>query len=170
MARPQDSRTSFKQVNNLSKLNKSQTLKKTFTFASGKTATATRIVVTGKELESKTAIHRLNPRRQASLTLDSVRDIFNSIKSEGVHTEGVAAKNNNGIYELLDSSRRRFCCIHLEQELPLWVIDDVIDDSDLVSFITTTQSVKRLSYRELGSCYSALMSVNGFTKLDELAE
>ncbi|WP_305812869.1 hypothetical protein [Photobacterium leiognathi] len=90
----------------------------------------------------------------------------------GVHTEGVAAKNNNGIYELLDSSRRRFCCIHLEQELPLWVIDDVIDDSaDLVSFITTTHvSVKRLSYRELGSCYSALMSVNGFTKLDELAE
>lgn len=170
MQRPQDKRISFNQGNKLSKLQKNEGVTKTFTFASGKKVNATRIVVAPNELESKTAIHKLNPRRQKSLTLDSVRDILESIRQESVHTEGVAIKNDQGIYELLDSSRRRFSCLHTQKDLPLWVIEDTINESDLVAFIQTTQSVKRLSYRELGSDYDVLMKEGDFNKIDELAE
>ena len=165
MQRPQDKRTSFNQGNKLGKLPKNEGVKKTFTFASGKTVNAIRIVVPANELNNKTAIHKLNPRRQDSLTLASVRDILISIEQEGVHT-----KNDQGIYELLDSSRRRFSCLHAQKELPLWVIEESIDDADLIAFIQTTQSVKRLSYRELGADYEVLMKEGGFIKIDELAE
>ncbi|MCD9547029.1 chromosome partitioning protein ParB [Photobacterium carnosum] len=170
MQRPQDKRTGFNQGNNLSKLQKNEGIKKTFSFASGRKVSATRIVVAANELKNKTVIHKLNPRRQDSLTLDSVRDILISIEQEGVHTEGVATKNVQGIYELLDSSRRRYSCLHAQKELPLWVIEESIDDADLIAFIQTTQSVKRLSYRELGADYETLMKEGAFTKIDELAE
>lgn len=170
MLRPQDKRIGFKQGNQLGKLPITERMKKIFTFTSGKQVNATRIVVTVNELQNKTVIHRLNPRRQESLTLDSVRDILSSIKNEGVHTEGVATKNDHGIYELLDSSRRRFSCIHAQKELPLWVLDDTINDSDLLAFIQTTQSVKRLSYRELGASYATFMEEGGFSKIEELAK
>ncbi|MCD9527844.1 ParB family protein [Photobacterium carnosum] len=170
MQRPQDKRIGFNQGNNLSKLQKNEGIKKTFSFASGRKVSATRIVVAANELKNKTVIHKLNPRRQDSLTLDSVRDILISIEQEGVHTEGVATKNVQGIYELLDSSRRRYSCLHAQKELPLWVIEESIDDADLIAFIQTTQSVKRLSYRELGADYETLMKEGAFTKIDELAE
>ena len=170
MQRPQDKRIGFNQGNNLSKLQKNEGIKKTFSFASGRKVSATRIVVAADELKNKTVIHKLNPRRQDSLTLDSVRDILISIEQEGVHTEGVATKNVQGIYELLDSSRRRYSCLHAQKELPLWVIEESIDDADLIAFIQTTQSVKRLSYRELGADYETLMKEGAFTKIDELAE
>ena len=160
----------FRSGNNLSKLQKNEGIKKTFSFASGRKVSATRIVVAANELKNKTVIHKLNPRRQDSLTLDSVRDILISIEQEGVHTEGVATKNVQGIYELLDSSRRRYSCLHAQKELPLWVIEESIDDADLIAFIQTTQSVKRLSYRELGADYETLMKEGAFTKIDELAE
>ena len=169
MQRPQDKRTGFKQGNQLGKRTQAETPKKTFTFASGKTATAERVIVKADELQVKTAIHPLNPRRQESLTLDSVRDIFSSIQEEGVHTEGVATKDEQGTYQLLDSSRRRFTCVHAQKDLPLWVIEGEVEQSDLVAFIQTTQSVKRLSYRELGADYQSIMQEQSFTKLDELA-
>ena len=170
MQRPQDKRTGFKQGNQLGKRTQAETPKKTFTFASGKTATAERVIVRADELEVKTAIHPLNPRRQESLTLDSVRDIFSSIQEEGVHTEGVAAKDEHGVYQLLDSSRRRFTCVHAKKDLPLWIIEGEVEQADLVAFIQTTQSVKRLSYRELGADYQSIMQDKSFTKIDELAE
>ncbi|MEZ8822471.1 ParB family protein [Vibrio sp. 10N.247.310.23] len=169
MQRPQDKRTGFKQGNQLGQRTQAETPKKTFTFASGKVATAERVIVKADELQVKTAIHPLNPRRQESLTLDSVRDIFSSIQEEGVHTEGVATKDEKGIYQLLDSSRRRFTCVHAQKDLPLWVIEGEVEQSDLVAFIQTTQSVKRLSYRELGADYPSIMQEQSFTKLDELA-
>ncbi|MGF1827166.1 chromosome partitioning protein ParB [Vibrio splendidus] len=169
MQRPQDKRTSFKQGNQLGKRTQAETPKKIFTFASGKTAPAEHVIVKADELQVKTAIHPLNPRRQESLTLDSVRDIFSSIQEEGVHTEGVAIKDEHGTYQLLDSSRRRFTCVHAQKDLPLWVIEGEVKQSDLVAFIQTTQSVKRLSYRELGADYQSIMQEQNFTKLDELA-
>lgn len=170
MLRPQDKRTGFNQGNQLGKRSKSESPKKVFTFASGKTATAERVVVKADELTQKTAIHSLNPRRQESLTLDSVRDILPTIQEEGVHTEGVALKDEQGTYQLLDSSRRRFACVHAKKDLPLWVIEDSVDQADLVAFIQTTQSVKRLSYRELGADYQSIMQEQQFKKIDELAE
>ena len=169
MQRPQDKRTGFKQGNQLGKRTQAETPKITFTFSSGKSATAERVIVKADELQVKTAIHPLNPRRQESLTLDSVRDIFSSIQEEGVHTEGVATKDEQGTYQLLDSSRRRFTCVHAQKDLPLWVIEGEVKQSDLVAFIQTTQSVKRLSYRELGADYQSIMQEQSFTKLDELA-
>lgn len=170
MLRPQDKRTGFNQGNQLGKRNKSESPKKVFTFASGKTATAERVVVQADELTHKTAIHPLNPRSQESLTLDSVRDILPTIQEEGVHTEGVAIKDEQGTYQLLDSSRRRFTCVHAQKDLPLWVIEDNVGQPDLIAFIQTTQSVKRLSYRELGSDYQGMMDEQQFNKIDQLAE
>ncbi|MBJ2148257.1 chromosome partitioning protein ParB [Vibrio sp. IB15] len=169
MLRPQDKRTGFNQGNQLGKRTKSESPKKVFTFASGKTTTAERVIVKANELESRTSIHPLNPRCQESLTLDSVRDILPSIQEEGVHTEGVATKDEQGTYQLLDSSRRRFACLQAKKDLPLWVIEGDVDQADLISFISTTQSVKRLSYRELGADYSSIIQEQGFTKIDELA-
>jgi len=170
MLRPQDKRTGFNQGNQLGKRAKSESPKKVFTFASGKTATAERVIVKADELNSKTAIHPLNPRRQESLTLDAVRDILPSIQEEGVHTEGVATKDEQGTYQLLDSSRRRFTCLHAKKDLPLWVIEGEVEQADLIAFIGTTQSVKRLSYRELGAEYASMMQAQGFTKINELAD
>ncbi|MFA1567084.1 ParB family protein, partial [Vibrio kanaloae 5S-149] len=56
-----------------------------------------------------------------------------------------------------------------QKDLPLWVIEGKVEQSDLVAFIQTTQSVKRLSYRELGADYQSIMQEQSFTKLDELA-
>ncbi len=169
MLRPQDKRTGFKQGNQLSKRNERESVQKTFTFASGRQVTAIRVVVKANELESKTAIHPLNPRRQASLSVEAVRDILPTIQTEGVHTEGVALKDEQGVYQLLDSSRRRFSCIQVQKDLPLWVLDDALDNDDLIAFIQTTQAVKRLSYRELGADYQSMMEQLGISKIDELA-
>ncbi len=167
MLRPQDKRTGFMQGNQLSK--RKDSVNKTFTFASGRQANAIRVVVKASELETTTAIHPLNPRRQASLSVEAVRDILPTIQTEGVHTEGVAIKDEQGIYQLLDSSRRRFSCIQAQKDLPLWVLDDALEHDDLVAFIQTTQAVKRLSYRELGADYQSLMEQLGLSKIDELA-
>lgn len=168
MLRPQDKRTSFKQSNALSRLDK-ESMQKVFTLASGQVVTANRVVVTPNELTRRTDIHPFNPRCQRSLSLDSVRDILPSIEQEGVHTEGLATKDEQGVYLLLDSSRRRFCCLQAKKALPLWVLDGELSDSDLLALIKTTQAVKRLSYRELGAEYTVIMQEKGFTKLDELA-
>ncbi|WP_172380738.1 ParB family protein [Vibrio sp. Vb339] len=170
MLRPQDKRIGFNQGNQLGKRTNSESPKKVFTFASGKTVTAERVIVKAEELENKTVIHPLNPRRQESLTLDSVRDILPSIQQEGVHTEGVATKDELGNYQLLDSSRRRFTCLHAKKDLPLWVFEGEVEKVDLIAFIGTTQSVKRLSYRELGAEYPSIMKEQGFNKLVELAD
>ncbi|MEH6534090.1 MAG: ParB family protein [Photobacterium frigidiphilum] len=170
MLRPQEKRTGFKQGNQLSKLAKKEIMTKVLTFASGASVNATRVVIDADAIESKTVIHALNPRRQSSLTLDSVRDILPSIKDEGVHTEGVAIINSQGVYELLDSSRRRFSCLLAKKSLPLWVIDNGVIEGDLVAFINTTQAVKGLSYRELGASYPAIMSEKGLNNINELAE
>ncbi|MGR5310833.1 chromosome partitioning protein ParB (plasmid) [Photobacterium damselae subsp. damselae] len=170
MFRPQDKRVGFKQGNQLTKRNIQESEQKVFIFASGAKVTASRIVVPSHDIQEKTSIHELNPRCQASLSLDSVRDILPSIEAEGVYTEGVAIKDSDGIYQLIDSSRRRYCCLTVCKDLPLWVIDGDVSRDDLLSFIDTTQSVKRLSYRELGMNYQSIMVDNALTKLEELAD
>jgi ParB family chromosome partitioning protein len=60
--------------------------------------------------------------------------------------------------------------VHAKKDLPLWIIEGEVEQADLVAFIQTTQSVKRLSYRELGADYQSIMQDKSFTKIDELAE
>lgn len=169
MHRPQDKRTSFRQSNTLSSLAVKDSLKKQFTFASGRLISATRVVIKSDDIVLKTTVHPLNPRRQASLTLESVRDLLPSVEKEGIYNEGVALKNVIGVYELLDSSRRRFAALHAKRDLPLWVLDEAPSEADMLAFIHSTQAVKRLSYRELGLNYVELMNENDFSKLEELA-
>lgn len=106
-------------------------------------------VVPGKDVKTKTDIHPLNPRNQEALTLDAVRDILPLIKERGVTHEGVAVRcpTTNKLL-LLDASRRRFCCIELEENLPLWVLDGDVSDDDCLAIINDSQEVKRWSYPE----------------------
>ena len=111
--------------------------------------TAKRVVVQSSEVESKTDIHPLNPRNQEALTLDAVRDIFPSIRENGINQEGVAVKcPSTGKLLLLDASRRRFSCIHSDADLPLWELLDEVSDEQILAIINDSQEVKRWSYPE----------------------
>ncbi len=108
---------------------------------------AKREIVKGKDIKSKTEIHYLNPRNQEALTLEAVTDIYSSIQENGVSTEGVAIEKD-GKYHVLDASRRRFCCIESDQDLPLWVIEGEPTDAQLLKLINDSQEVKKWSYPE----------------------
>lgn len=123
---------------------------------------AKRVVVKASEVETKTQPHYLNPRNQEALTLDAVADIYDSILSDGVDTEGVAIEQN-GKYLILDSSRRRFCCIKGHKDLPLWVIEGHPTVAQLLKIINNTQEVKKWSYYEHGNY---LLSVAENTDID----
>ncbi len=111
--------------------------------------TAKRVVVSSSEVNVKTDIHPLNPRNQEALTLDAVRDIFPSIQKNGVNQEGVAVKcPSTGKLLLLDASRRRFCCIQSNADLPLWEIQEDVTDEQVLAIINDSQEVKRWSYPE----------------------
>ncbi len=120
----------------------------TKTYLNGKLK-AKRIIVKAKDIESKTDIHYLNPRNQDALTLDAVSDILPSIRESGVSTEGVAIEKD-GKYYVLDASRRRFCCVESEQDLPLWLIEGEPTDTQLLKIVNDSQEVKKWSYPEHG--------------------
>lgn len=134
---------------------------------------AKRVVVKADEVETKTQAHYLNPRNQEALTLEAVADIYDSILVGGVDTEGVAVEID-GKYLILDSSRRRFCCIKGRKDLPLWVIEGQPTVAQLLKIINNTQEVKKWSYYEHGKyllsvAESAEIDVQ-VLKVEELAE
>lgn len=134
---------------------------------------AKREVVKGKDISSKTDIHYLNPRNQEALTLDAVSDIYPSIKENGVNTEGVAVEKDGKFY-VLDASRRRFCCIEGDQDLPLWVIEGEPTDPQLLKIINDSQEVKKWSYPEHGEYLIKIAKLKKLDietlKLEELAK
>lgn len=127
---------------------------------------AVRVVVPASEVESKTEKHPLNPRIKEALTLDSVQELYSEILKNGVTTEGVAVKDKEtGNYLLLDSSRRRFCAINANKDLPLWVLDSVTTAQALF-LINSSQSFKKWSWREVGLGYIKAAEVEGVSAGD----
>jgi ParB family chromosome partitioning protein len=119
--------------------------------------TARHVIVSAKEIESKTIAHHLNTRNQDSLTMEAVRDIYPLVLEEGIKQEGVAYYNTAlDRYELFDASRRRFCGIHAQKDLPLWVLDELPSAKDILAYVDLTQTVKLLSWREVGERYLSL--------------
>ena len=140
------------------------------TFCDGRVE-AERVVIKASEIETKTDIHPLNPRNQYALTMESVRDIFESIQVRGVDTEGIAVLcPDTKKYLLADSSRRRFCCIEGNKDLPLWVLSMPVSDADILEIIKDSQKTKRWSYREEGLTYLKVKNERGLKKIEELAE
>lgn len=136
--------------------------------------TAKRVVISFNEIESKTDIHPLNPRNQEALTLDAVRDIYQSIKDNGVNQEGVAIKcPSSGKYLFLDASRRRFTCIHAESDLPFWELQGNVTDDQILAIINDSQEVKRWSYPEHAAYLFKVAERKGIdiesTKIEDLA-
>ncbi|EJV0278490.1 TPA: ParB family protein [Vibrio parahaemolyticus] len=133
---------------------------------------AKREIVRGKDIESKTSIHYLNPRNQEALTLEAVSDIYSSIKDNGVSTEGIAIEKDSKYY-VLDASRRRFCCIESNQDLPLWVIEGEPTDAQLLKIINDSQEVKKWSYPEHGEYLLKIAKIKSLDvksmKIDELS-
>ncbi|WP_070962853.1 ParB family protein [Vibrio sonorensis] len=137
------------------------------------TYTARHVVVPASEVETTTVAHHLNLRDQESLTLDAVRDIYSEVLEEGVKQEGVAYFNKEtGLYELFDASRRRFCAIHAETDLPLWVLDELPSAKDILAYVQLTQKVKLFSWREVGTKYLKFAKENAIdaSDLERLAE
>ncbi|EGH2839277.1 peptide transporter [Salmonella enterica] len=143
-------------------------LRKLFTLHNGRKLEAEHILVPAERVKLETAVHPMNPRNQEALTLNAVRDILEQIQARGVDTEGVAVKRN-GVYLLIEGSRRRFCCIHLAKDLPLWVLPDELSPEDINSIITAAQTSRRFSYREVGFQYLQKMEEHGFVTNEELA-
>ncbi|EAN4326905.1 peptide transporter [Salmonella enterica] len=143
-------------------------LRKLFTLHNGRKLEAEHIIVPAERVKLETAVHPMNPRNQEALTLNAVRDILEQIQARGVDTEGVAVKRN-GVYLLIEGSRRRFCCIHLAKDLPLWVLPDELSPEDINSIITAAQTSRRFSYREVGFQYLQKMEEHGFVTNEELA-
>ena len=143
-------------------------------FLNGK-ITAKRIVIPDGDIAEKTAVHYLNPRNQEALNLESVRDILPSIEENGVHQEGVAVKcADTGKLLLLDASRRRFCCMQVGVDLPIWELQGDLEDSHLLAIINDSQEVKRWSYPEHASYLLKIAEQKGIdienTTLPNLAD
>ncbi|MGL6316638.1 ParB family protein [Vibrio sp. WXL103] len=121
----------------------------------GKTKyTARHVIVAAQDVEKKTVAHHLNTRHQESLSMDAVRDIYPQVLAEGIKQEGVAYYNEAlDRYELFDASRRRFCAIEAKVDLPLWVLSELPEGKDIIAYVDLTQTVKLLSWREVGTRY-----------------
>lgn len=144
--------------------------KVTRTFCNGDVR-AERRIIKASDVESHTQAHPLNPRNQVALTLDSVRDILPSIEREGVNVEGIAIKcSETGVFLLLDSTRRRFCCITANKDLPVWELIGTVKLSQMVSLIQESQKSKKWSYREEGKTFLRVKEDKNFSTIEELAE
>lgn len=160
-------RTSVEHKSGLSGL-KAPRLKKSFTLNNGRKLEAEHVIVPAANVENGTAVHPMNPRNQEALSTNAVRDILEQIEARGVDTEGVAVKRD-GLYLLIEGSRRRYCCIKTMKDLPLWVLPDELSPEEIKSIITAAQTARRFSYREVGFQYLQLMQEKNFKKNEELA-
>lgn len=146
----------------------------TRTYLSGQVQ-AKRLVIPALAITEQTGIHALNPRNQSALTKEAVRDILPSIIENGVHVEGVAIRcPETGKLLLLDASRRRFCCIEAEVDLPLWELQGEISDEQALAIINDSQEVKKWSYPEHANYLLTVAARKNLTpdsmKIDELAK
>lgn len=103
-------RTDVGHRSGLANLKSPPRIKKLFTLHNGRKLEAEHVTVAAENVATETAVHPMNPRNQEALTTNAVRDILQQIESRGVDTEGVAVKRD-GVYLLIEGSRRRFCCI-----------------------------------------------------------
>ncbi|WP_144139020.1 ParB family protein [Providencia rettgeri] len=162
-------RTGFEQKSGLPPLRGAGAPKRTFTLKDGRKVDAEHVVVPGSKVSEQTVVHALNPRNQEALDENSMRDILEQIRERGVDTEGIAVRVD-GVYQLIEGSRRRYCCAKLSADLPLWVLPNDISNEDIFSIISAAQSSRKFSYREVGMQYLKLMEENGFTTNEELAQ
>ena len=141
-------RTDVGHRSGLANLKSPPRIKKLFTLHNGRKLEAEHVTVAAENVATETAVHPMNPRNQEALTTNAVRDI---------------------LYLLIEGSRRRFCCIAAQKDLPLWVLPDDLSAEDIKAIITAAQTSRRFSYREVGLQYLELMQEKGFTKNEELA-
>ncbi|CAI3956971.1 ParB family protein [Commensalibacter communis] len=161
-------RTSFEQKNNLSSLKNTINLKRSFTFSNGRKVDAKHVIIPGNRVASNTVVHMINPRNQTALDHHAVRDIIEQIRERGVDKEGIAIQQQDQYY-LIEGSRRRYCCIETQQDLPLWVITDELNSKEIYEIINASQSSKKFSYREVGQQYLTQMQELKFATNEELA-
>ena len=158
-------------LGNLKAPNKQDSLTKIFPFSGGVELKAHYEVISAEDVESKTIAHPLNIRNQAALSLHAVRDIYPSIKKEGIKVDGIAIRDNESNRLLLiDSSRRRFCAIEAKKPLPLWVFDDELTIAQIMSLMRTSQDVKKWSWREEGKTFILVRDTKHINNINELAK
>ena len=162
-------RSGFEQKSGLSSLKPSGSTKRSFSFQGGRKIDAEHVVIPGNKVKTQTIVHELNPRNQEALDENSMREILQEIKERGVDTEGIAVKRE-GLYHLIEGSRRRYCCIQLEVDMPLWVLPDNLSNKDVLAIIRAAQSSRKFSYREVGMQYIELMNKNNLKTNEQLAQ
>ncbi|OKP01593.1 ParB family protein [Xenorhabdus eapokensis] len=162
-------RTGFEQRSGLPSLKAVSKLKRLFTLSDGRKVEAEHIVISADQVENLTTIHEMNPRNQNALDDHAVRDILEQIRLRGVDTEGVAIKRSNK-FVLIEGSRRRYCCLKVKADLPLWVLPDDLTTEDINALINASQSSKKFSFREVGKQYQEKMRSLGFNTNEELGQ
>lgn len=160
--------TRFENKNRLTKA--PQGAKMEYKLSDGTTAKASLVYIKASELESKLAVHPLNPRNQDELSRESVDDIYDKIKEQGIIEGGIAIFNaDTGKSELLEGSRRYWCAKDLGIDMPVFKITSPVSDKEIISLIHSVESKKDVSDRERGQSYIKLMDKMGFTSNEELA-
>ncbi|WP_426575365.1 ParB family protein (plasmid) [Xenorhabdus stockiae] len=162
-------RTSFEQRSGLPPLKAVSKLKRLFTLSDGRKVEAEHIVIIADQVESLTTVHEMNPRNQNALDDHAVRDILEQIRIRGVDTEGIAIKRDNK-FALIEGSRRRYCCLKVKADFPLWVLPDDLTTEDINALINASQSSKKFSFREVGKQYQEKMKSLGFNTNEELGQ
>lgn len=162
-------RTNFDQKSGLPPLQSNAKLKRLFILSGGKKLEAEHIIVPGSDVEELTLVHELNPRNQDAVDDLSTRELLPKIKERGVDSEAIAVLRN-GIYYLVEGSRRRFCCIKCKADLPLWVFNEELSDSDISSIYNAAQTSKKFSYREMGFKYKEIIDREELKTNEELAK
>ncbi|MCW1830027.1 ParB N-terminal domain-containing protein [Enterobacter asburiae] len=161
-------RTEIRHTSGLGSLKTNAPAKRSFNLNAGEKVDATFVLVPAANVQATTVVHPLNPRNQEALNPGAVRDILEQIEARGVDTEGIAVKHND-VYLIIEGSRRRYCCIQANKDLPLWVLPETITDDNIRSIIAATQTSRKFSYREVGLQYLKIMQERNFTTNEELA-
>lgn len=125
---------------------------KTYNLTNGE-KTATRIVLSAGEIETKTEKHPLNPRNQRALNERSLAKTLASVREYGITEDclGIWKDKDRNIIQIIKGSSRRWCAIKAGVDYPVWVLPaDCATNDDIRKLIANDELQRPHSYRERG--------------------
>ena len=90
--------------------------KKLFTLHKGRRLEAEHVIVPAQRVEKETLVHPANHEIKKPLQIILLEIFLSRLKKEGRYRRDRCKRD--GVYLLIEGSRRRFCCIKAEKDLP----------------------------------------------------
>ncbi|MGL1259928.1 hypothetical protein ACSTK8_24395 [Vibrio parahaemolyticus] len=125
---------------------------KIYNFTNGE-QTATRIVLSAGEVETKTEKHPLNPRNQKALNERSLAKTLASVREDGITEDclGIWKDKDRTVIQIIKGSSRRWCAIKAGVDYPVWVLPaGCATNDDIRKLIANDELQRPHSYRERG--------------------